>query len=109
MARFHQYSWNNCLLISLQRSNATHVAGFHAWQKLGRSVRKGEKGIAILAPVIVKREGRDGPSTTTDNAAILKQLVGSVSLTYSMFLKAKAQNSPSLPPLPETQPSKLKC
>lgn len=76
MARFHQYSWNNCLLISLQRSNATHVAGFQAWNKLGRSVRKGEKGIAILAPVIVKREDRDERSTTTENAVLLKQLVG---------------------------------
>src|SRR5947209_10229930 len=55
MARFHQYSWNNCLLIALQRPEATHVAGFHAWHKLGRFVRKGEKGIAILAPVIAKR------------------------------------------------------
>jgi hypothetical protein len=59
MARFHRYSWNNSLLIALQRPGATHVAGFHAWHKVGRFVRKGEKGIAILAPIIEKQEITD--------------------------------------------------
>ncbi|HEX4772235.1 MAG TPA: ArdC family protein [Bryobacteraceae bacterium] len=54
MSRFRAYSWNNCLLISLQRPTATRVAGFHTWLKLGRHVRKGEKGIAILAPVLFR-------------------------------------------------------
>lgn len=60
-ARFHKYSWTNCLLISMQRPNATHVAGFRAWLGLGRHVRKGEKGIAILAPIVCKskREAKD--------------------------------------------------
>lgn len=75
MARFHRYSWNNCLLIALQRPNATHVAGFHAWHKFGRSVRKGEKGIAILAPVLVKREVRDEQKPEGEVNA-LQQLVG---------------------------------
>jgi antirestriction protein ArdC len=52
MARFHNYSWGNTLLIETQCPNARQVAGFHTWLKLGRHVRKGEKGIAILAPVI---------------------------------------------------------
>ena len=56
MARFYKYSWNNCLLIATQRPDATHVAGFRAWLGLGRHVRKGEKGIAILAPIICKRQ-----------------------------------------------------
>ena len=43
MSRFHKYSWGNCLLIYSQRPQATQVAGFHAWLKLGRHVRKGEK------------------------------------------------------------------
>lgn len=50
--RFHYYSWGNTLLIALQRPDATQVAGFHAWLRLGRHVRKGEKGIAIIAPVV---------------------------------------------------------
>ena len=52
MARFHRYSWGNCLMIHFQRPNATHVAGFQAWLKLKRIVRKGEKGIVILAPMV---------------------------------------------------------
>ena len=50
--RFHRYSFGNTLLIALQRPDATQVAGFHTWLRLGRHVRKGEKGIAILAPVV---------------------------------------------------------
>jgi antirestriction protein ArdC len=50
-SRFHQYSFGNCLLILRQRPDATHVAGFHTWRALGRRVRRGEKGIWILAPV----------------------------------------------------------
>ena len=54
--RFRRYSWNNVLLIATQRPGATRVAGIHAWNDLGRTVKKGEKGIAILAPIIRKRE-----------------------------------------------------
>jgi hypothetical protein len=55
MARFHRYSLHNIFLIASQKPKATHVAGFHAWHKLGRFVKKGEKGIMILAPVIRKK------------------------------------------------------
>ena len=51
MARFHKYSAGNAVLIWLQRPEATRVAGFWAWKKLGRKVNKGEKGIQILAPI----------------------------------------------------------
>lgn len=51
MGRFHRYSLGNQMLIALQRPDATHVAGFHAWKKFDRLVNKGEKGIVILAPV----------------------------------------------------------
>ena len=53
-ARFHHYSMHNTILIFLQRPSATHVAGFHTWKSVGRYVRKGEKGIAILAPIVVR-------------------------------------------------------
>ncbi len=59
MSRFHKYSWGNCLLIYGQRPEATHVAGFHAWLKLRRFVRKGEKGIAILAPMVGRKKSDD--------------------------------------------------
>ena len=55
MSRFHKYSWGNSLLISFQCPEATHVAGFRAWLKLGRHVRKGEKGIAIIAPMVGRK------------------------------------------------------
>jgi len=55
-AKFHSYSWHNCMLIAMQRPSATQVAGYRQWQKLGRQVRKGEKSIAIIAPCTYKRE-----------------------------------------------------
>ena len=51
MSRFHRYSLGNVLLIAKACPDASHVAGFQAWRKLGRWVRKGERGIAILAPI----------------------------------------------------------
>ena len=59
-AAFHDYSLNNVCLIVSQRPDATRVAGYKTWQKLGRQVRKGERGIRILAPCVVKRETDDG-------------------------------------------------
>lgn len=51
MSKFHNYSLNNTLLIAMQRPDATLVAGYQAWQKQHqRHVRKGEKGIQIIAP-----------------------------------------------------------
>ena len=51
MAKFHRYSTNNTILIHMQRPGATMVAGYQAWKRdHGRYVRKGEKGIRILAP-----------------------------------------------------------
>jgi antirestriction protein ArdC len=69
MSRFHRYSWGNCLLIYSQRPNATHVAGFHAWLKLGRHVRKGERGIVILAPM-VGRKRRDDELTEDERTRV---------------------------------------
>ena len=51
MSKFHNYSFNNTLLIAMQKPDATLIAGFNAWKdKHGRMVKKGEKGIRILAP-----------------------------------------------------------
>lgn len=59
MARFHRYSFHNVCLIAFQRPTATRVAGFHAWRSLNRFVRKGEKGIVILAPIVTRRRSDD--------------------------------------------------
>lgn len=53
-SRFHRYSWGNTLLITQQCPHATRVAGFHAWRKMSRVVRRGEKAIWILAPMVYK-------------------------------------------------------
>ena len=57
MSRFHRYSVNNTMLIYMQRPDATHVAGFNKWRdQFGRSVKKGEKGIKIIAPTPFKKK-----------------------------------------------------
>ena len=56
MAKFHRYSYQNAILIQLQKPQATRVAGYRAWQKLGRQVQKGEKAIHIMAPIIRRKK-----------------------------------------------------
>jgi hypothetical protein len=59
-AKFHQYSPFNVWLILMEKPTATVVAGFHKWISMKRYVRKGERGIAILAPVLVPDVNEDG-------------------------------------------------
>jgi hypothetical protein len=59
MSRFHNYSFGNVLEIARQRPSATRVAGLYAWNQLGRKVKKGERGIRILAPIIGIKRKRD--------------------------------------------------
>lgn len=69
MARFHRYSFGNILLILAQRPEASHVAGFHAWRQMGRFVKKGEKGIAIIAPMAIRpRDDEAAPDGGNQNA-----------------------------------------
>lgn len=64
MARFHKYSLGNVLLIMAQRPEASQVAGFHTWRTLGRYVKAGEKGIAILAPMLMKGDQHDASDSS---------------------------------------------
>lgn len=59
-AKFHSYSWCNTWLILMACPHATQVAGFRKWQSLNRFVKKGEHGIPILAPILVKEKIEDG-------------------------------------------------
>ena len=71
IGRFHRYSLRNVMLIASQKPSATHVAGFHAWHKLGRFVKKGEKGILILAPIIRKKaENNDETEPDESSTAV---------------------------------------
>ena len=55
MSKFHHYSFNNTLLIAMQKPDASLIAGFNAWKNThGRTVKKGEKGIRIIAPAPFK-------------------------------------------------------
>ena len=82
MSHFHTYSFVNQMAILRQRPNACRVAGFNTWKTLGRHVVKGAKGIAILAPVLVKpkrkKEGiqtKDLCETTEDKRSLFFRVV----------------------------------
>lgn len=72
MSKFHNYSFNNTLLIAMQKPEASMVAGYNAWQKnFGRHVNKGEKAIRILAPVPYKiKEEREKVDPVTQEIMI---------------------------------------
>ena len=61
MSKFHDYSIGNLILIMVQRPEASRVAGFKTWKDLGRWVKKGEKGIAILAPCMPPKGQKTEP------------------------------------------------
>lgn len=90
MSRFHHYSWNNQLLILLQKPDAQHVAGYNTWLKLHRHVRKGEKGIAILAPIVVRVDVEDGQ--------VLRRLVN---FRVVYVFDVSATDGAPLPPQPD--------
>jgi hypothetical protein len=69
MSRFHTYSFGNVLEIARQMPSATKVAGFWTWKNLGRSVKAGQKGIRILAPIVGVRRKKDAEA----NKDITKQ------------------------------------
>jgi len=57
--RLHTYSASNVLLIITQFPGATRVGGYRTWKGLGYQVRRGEKGIAVLAPIVTRRRRLD--------------------------------------------------
>ena len=97
MSRFHHYSAHNVALILAQRPDATRVAGYRAWQQLGRQVRKGEKGLVILVPLVsrVKGDG-DTEADEQDERVVTRFGVGYV------FDVAQADGEP-LPEPPAVQ------
>ena len=92
MSRFHHYSFGDTLMIMAQRPDATRVAGFHKWKELGRHVKKGEKGIAILAPCRYKAKVEDETTGTelegpVDRAAVdeLRSVMAAISGVPSSY------------------------
>lgn len=66
MARFRNYSFGNIVAIARQRPTATRVAGYGAWKEMGRFVKRGEKGIQILAPMTGFRRRKNEAEQETD-------------------------------------------
>ena len=84
MSRFHHYSVNNCILIAMQRPDATCVAGYSTWKSLGRHVKKGELGIRILAPCPVKTRKK----TAGEDRKKHDEKISDDSETVIMYFKA---------------------
>jgi len=92
--RFHRYSFSNALLIAAQNPNATRIAGFNTWRKLDRLVRKGEKAIWILAPMVYK----DVHAQTGDDERVIRGF---------KFVPVFDISQTDGPDLPEVRPSLL--
>jgi antirestriction protein ArdC len=91
-SRFWNYSFGNQMLIAMQCPKATRVAGFHTWREFGRSVKKGERGIKILAPLLAKVKVESEGSEEGQMVSALKGFkvvtVFDVSQTYGEALPA---------------------
>src|SRR5436853_4417572 len=66
IAKFHTYSFGNVMLIARQKPDATNVAGLRTWNSLGRFVKRGEKGIFILAPMIGQKRSEEEATADED-------------------------------------------
>ncbi len=74
MGKFHRYSFNNTLLIAMQRPDATLIAGYQAWQKkFNRHVMRGEKGIQIISPAPIKEKEEVEKIDPVTNEPVLKE------------------------------------
>jgi antirestriction protein ArdC len=67
MAMFHRYSFGNVMLIMTQKPEASRIAGFRTWKKLGRYVKKGEKGITIIAPMMIRKQAATSVASSDDD------------------------------------------
>ncbi|HTW97700.1 MAG TPA: ArdC-like ssDNA-binding domain-containing protein [Acidimicrobiales bacterium] len=101
-ARFHRYSLNNVMLIQLQMPDATRVAGYRAWQALGHQVRRGEHGIAILAPVLRRVPDERGRGEDDGEAPSRRQVLTGFKLTRVFDI-----SQTDGPPLPDVAPELL--
>ena len=101
LQRFHHYSFTNIMLIAAQRPTATRVAGFHTWRRFNRTVRRGEKGIAILAPVMRRR--RLDTDSETDEVACGEDESASRSVAGWRTVHVFALDQTDGDPLPASQ------
>ncbi|MGQ0631517.1 MAG: ArdC-like ssDNA-binding domain-containing protein [Sporichthyaceae bacterium] len=113
-ARFPTYSANNVLLIGIQRPDATRVAGLRAWNSLDRRVRKGEKGIAILAPCLYRprdagdRAAPELPPPTASTQSQLRESESARQVRGFRVVHVFDLNQTEGHPLPEVAPAQLR-
>ncbi len=113
-AKFHSYSLGNLLLIGAQAPQATRVAGFRSWQSAGRQVRKGERGIAILAPCTYRPKTAEpaspaapaGPEPTTTSGGAAPNAGGKQVRGYRV-VHVFALHQTEGDPLPDVAPTLL--
>jgi hypothetical protein len=105
-ACFHRYSLSNVLLILTQRPDATRVAGIRTWNRLGRRVHKGERGIAILAPCTYRGEppdddggGRDSDQPPAEPGAAPRRVLRGFRIVH-VFDIGQTEGDP----IPDVQP-----
>ena len=96
-SKFHRYSFGNAILIAMQRRDATVVAGFNDWRnKHNRTVKKGEKAIWILAPIVKKEKAVDGDPDSPER----KRVVGFRSVPVFDVSQTEGEPLPENPALP---------
>ena len=93
---FHNYSFGNVILIYMQCPHATHVAGFNAWKRHKRHVKKGETGIRILAPLIYKKNDGDGKQPVSEEEARTRKLVGFKVVSVFDVSQTEGEDLPSI-------------
>jgi hypothetical protein len=101
-ATFRRYSWRNTMLIAMQRPDATRVAGFRAWLKLNRCVRKGEKGIRIFAPMSVIERDDTGNEVRDDHGNLKHRTLFRLTTVFDV---AQTDPLPGKEPVPLEPPS----
>ena len=97
MARFHTYSFGNVMLIARQKPDASNVAGIRTWNSLGRFVKRGEKGILILAPMVGKKRSPERNRSRTyrcEGRTQAATLLDFAPCTCSMSPRPKAKTYP---------------
>ncbi len=78
MAKFHRYSPCNVVLIAMAKPGATRVAGYRTWQRLGRQVRQGERGIQVLAPFVHRTKTTErADEEEGEDSNFLRWIIGS--------------------------------
>lgn len=96
---FYKYSFNNTILIYMQNPDASYVKGYNAWKNLGRYVRRGERGIAILAPCFKRVDSQKDASPTDAEEKEKGRVLCGFRVCYVYDIQSTDGNDEMLPTL----------